>query len=82
MRSSQIAAQRLAHQPINADQERCQRLAGAGGRGNKRGAAGKNMRPALLLRLSGRTEFIDEPFLHQGMGPSQGFGTEESICLL
>src|SRR6476661_2470828 len=32
------------------------------------------MRPALLLRLSGCTEFIDEPFLHQGMCPGQGFG--------
>ncbi len=69
-----IAAQRLAHQPINTDQECCQRLAGASGRGDERGAAGKDVRPALLLWLSGRTEFIDEPFLHQGMGPGQGFG--------
>ena len=69
----EIAAERFAHQAVNADQERRQRLAGAGGRGDERGPAGQNMGPALLLRLGGRAEFVDEPFLDQGVGPGEGF---------
>jgi hypothetical protein len=40
------------------------------------------MWPALLLWLRGRTEFVDEPFLYQGMSPGQGFqdgGMHQSI---
>ena len=57
----QIAGQRLADQAVDAGEKCGQSFAGTGGRGDQRGAPGKNVRPALLLgfgrraELSGRT---------------------------
>ena len=66
------SGERFAHQAIDAGEKCGQRFAGSGGRGNERGAAGENVRPALLLRLSGRAEALDEPLRHQRMRPGQG----------
>ena len=52
----QVAGQRFAHQAIDADEKCGERFARAGGSGDQRGAAGENLRPALLLRLGGRAE--------------------------
>jgi hypothetical protein len=35
--------------------------------------AGENVWPALLLGLCGRIETVDEPLLHQRMGPGKRF---------
>ncbi len=68
-RVAQRAVERLAHQPVNADEERRQRLAGTGRRGDQRSAAGQNFRPALLLRLGGRAKARQEPLGDQRMRP-------------
>ena len=68
---AQVAVQRLAHQAIDADEKCGQRLARTGGSGDQRGAAGKDLRPALLLRLGGRTEAPEEPLRNQRMRPGQ-----------
>src|SRR5277367_626786 len=47
----QGARDRLAQQPVNADQKCRQRLARSGRRGNQRRTPLQNGRPALLLRL-------------------------------
>ena len=52
----EVAGQRLAHQAVDAGQKCRQRFAGAGGRGDQRGPARENVRPALLLRLGRRAE--------------------------
>ncbi len=69
VRSCSVAVQRLAHQAVDADEKRRQRFAGAGGRGDQRGAAGENLGPALLLRLGGRAELREEPLRNQRMRP-------------
>ena len=58
---------RLAHQRIDRDEERRQRLAGAGGRGDQRVAARHDLRPAPLLRLGRRLERALEPGANSGM---------------
>ena len=75
----QIACQRFAHQPINAGEERGQRLARAGGRGDQRGVAGEDVRPALLLRLGGRAETSDKPLLDEGCAQANESGTGRDI---
>src|SRR5579864_9603296 len=55
------AVQSLAHQAVNASEERGECLAGAGRRGNQCSVAGENMRPALFLRLGRGVEFGLEP---------------------
>ena len=67
----QRAFQRFAHQTINADQKCSQRFAGTGGSGDQRGAPGKDLGPALLLRLGGRAEAAQEPLRNQRMRPGQ-----------
>ena len=65
----QIAGQRLAHQAINAGKKCSQRFAGAGGRGDQRGASGEDMRPALLLRLGRRAELRGQTTPRRGDAP-------------
>ena len=67
----QRAVERFAHQAVNADEERRQRLARTGGRGDQRGTAGQNFGPALLLRLGRRTETREEPLGDERMRPRQ-----------
>ena len=66
-----IARKRLAHQPINASEKRSQGLTGAGGSRNQCSATRQNMRPSLLLRLSGRAKSADKPVPDQRVGPSK-----------
>ena len=73
----QIAGDRFAHQPINAGEKRGQSFAGAGRRANEGAAPRKNLRPALLLRLGGRAEFVDEPFANERMRPFKRRNVEE-----
>ena len=62
----------LPDQHVDAREERGQRLAGAGRRGNQRVAAGENLRPAPFLRLGRRAEFREEPVPHERMRPGEG----------
>ena len=71
----ELAGQRLAHQAVNAGQERRQRFSRAGGRGNERGAARQDVRPARFLRLGGRGEALEEPLAHDGVRPIERRGT-------
>jgi hypothetical protein len=66
---AQIAGERLAHQAINADEECGERLARSRRGGDQRGATGKDLRPALLLRLRRRAEAPDEPLRYERMRP-------------
>ena len=74
----QITRQRLAHQTINAGQKRGQRLAGAGGGGDERGAPGENVRPALLLGLGRRAELSDKPLRTSGWAQAREEGRKTS----
>jgi len=78
----QVAGNRLAHQAVNAGEECGERLARAGGGGDQRGAASKNVRPALFLRLGRRAEPSYEPLGDDRMGPPQGpAGGRHSVIL-
>ena len=67
----QSAVECFAHQAINTNKEGRQRFARSGGRGDKRGASRQNFRPALLLRLSRRTELRAKPVRHERMRPRE-----------
>src|ERR1035437_2942906 len=56
---------------MNADKECGECFARTGGSREQRGAPGKDLRPALLLRLGGRTEASEEPLRNQRMRPGQ-----------
>ena len=73
----QIAGKRLAHQAINARQKRGQSFARTRRRANQCAAPRKNVRPALLLRLGGRAEFVDEPLANERMRPFKRRNVEE-----
>ena len=68
---AQIAGECLAHQAIDANEKGRERLAGAGGSGDQRGAAGEDLRPALLLGLGRRTKALDKPLGHEWMRPGK-----------
>ena len=59
----QGAADRFADESINASKEGGERFAGTGRSGDQGRAPGNNVRPSLLLRLSGSAELLDEPLL-------------------
>ena len=65
----EITCHRFAHQSINAGEKCGERFAGASGCGNERGLTCQNVRPSLLLRLSGRAEPADKPIPHERVGP-------------
>ena len=71
---SEIACQSLAHEAINAREECSQRFSGACRRGNQRGAAGENVRPALLLRLGWRGKALDKPLRYERVSPGKRCG--------
>ena len=56
---------RLEHEPVEAPEERGQRLAAAGGREDKRGIAARDRRPSELLRPGRRLERRGEPLPHR-----------------
>ena len=58
---------RLEHQPVDAPQERCQRLAAAGRRQDQGRFAARDGRPALPLRRRRRGERVAEPVGYRWM---------------
>ena len=69
MRSLKIARQGFADQTVDAGEKCRESFARSGGRGDERGAACQNVRPALLLGLGGRAEALNEPLADKRMGP-------------
>src|SRR5262249_30893951 len=67
-----IPRERLTHKSIDTGQKGSQSFSGAGWSGDQGRLAGKNWRPSLLLRLSGRLKRPHEPLLNQRMRPSKG----------
>ena len=70
----EFAGERLAEELVDADKEGSERFAGAGGRGDERGPAGEDGRPAFDLRLRGGAETGEKPLLKDGVGPCEDFG--------
>ncbi len=64
----------FAEEAVNADEERGEGFAGAGGRGDERGCGGEDVGPALLLGFGGRAEAACEPLLSDGVGPCERVG--------
>src|SRR5262249_36941855 len=71
---AKATAQGLAHQRVNAGEERRQSLARTGRSRNQGRAASENGWPTLFLRFGWGAELSHEPFLKQGMRPGQGLG--------
>ena len=67
----QSPGETLPQQRIDRGQERRERLARPGRRGNQRVLAGLDQRPGTLLRLGGRGKPGPEPTLHGGMKARQ-----------
>ena len=59
--AERLGRRRLGHQPVQAPQERGERLAGAGGRADQRVLAGRDRRPALGLGRRRGAERAAEP---------------------
>ena len=74
-RIPQFASHPLPHQAVNASQEGRKRFAGAGRRRDQRVPARQDVRPALFLRLGGKSETLQEPILHKSVRPRQTVGT-------
>ncbi len=78
----QVSGQGLANQAIDAGEKRGQRLAGAGGGRDQRGAAGKDVRPALFLRFCGRSESAGRTIPAATGGPRRGcWGLQETFLV-
>ena len=60
----------LADQAVDGDEEGGERLAGAGGGGDQRVAAGDDLGPAERLSVGGRAELALEPGADGGMEAS------------
>ena len=74
------AAKRLAHQSVDAGQKRRQRFARAGGRGDEGGMPGEDVRPALFLRLGGRSRSAARNHSRtMGCAQSREFETEAPL---
>src|SRR6185437_13105183 len=69
---AEFACQRAAKQGINGGEESGEGLAGAGGGGDERIAAGGDRGPALRLGLGGGAEPLREPRLHYRVKRSSG----------
>ena len=67
----QFPAERFAHEAVDASEKCGERFARTGGRGDERGFAGEDVRPALFLRLGGRAEAGDEPLADERVSPFQ-----------
>ncbi len=65
---------RLADQSVDADEERRERLARTGRRGNQHRFFGEDHGPAELLGLGGGAKTAHEPLLHQRVGPLERLG--------
>jgi hypothetical protein len=57
----------LAHEFVDGRQERCERLARAGRRGDQHVAPGVDRRPRLALRRRRRSERVIEPARDSGV---------------
>lgn len=68
---AKLSGQGLADERVNAGEECSKGFATAGGRGDERASAGKDVRPAGNLRLGGRAEARDKPFAHNGVRPGK-----------
>ena len=68
---AQFPGEGFADEAINACQKSGQRLARSRRSRDKSSVAGKNVRPALLLRFRRRREARREPFLNQRMSPGK-----------
>ena len=67
----EVALDRAAKKLVDTDQKGCQSLAGSGRRRDQRRLTGKYRRPAVLLGLSGRAEFLQEPLRRYRMRPAK-----------
>ncbi len=74
------AVARGAHQSVQADQKRGQRLAGPGGRGDEHVAARADLRPAERLGLGGAAEPRYEPLPHERVEIAQGHGADPIVA--
>jgi len=77
----EVSGDGLADQTVDAGKKSSQSFSGSSGSRDQGGVAGKNVRPAFLLRLSGRTEFGGEPFLNERMRPRERCALTESFYM-
>ena len=72
----------IEHEPVDAPQERGQRLAAAGRRQDQRGLSPRNCRPSLRLRWRGPGEGVPEPFRHRRMKQAEHAGRGSHTFIL